>query len=98
MQRWLWVTLPETYTSQPFRVGDEFTWTCHRDSRPGDIAVLYRADLFKDFSHLFRIDSDPYDDPDIAAEFGDVLACDCTLVAALQRSITLPEVRDEGVV
>lgn len=97
MQRWLWVTLPDVYTSRPFHVDDQFVWSCHVDSRPGDIALLYRADLFKDFSHVFRIDSDAFDDPDIAARYNDALACDCTLRATLQHPISLDQIRRDSV-
>jgi hypothetical protein len=94
VQRWLWVTLPDFYTSQPFSVGESFTWRCHPDTRERDVSLLYRADLLKD---VFRVESDPFDDPDIAREFIGSPACDCTLVAALQWPITLDLVRADPV-
>ena len=97
VQRWLWVTLPDVYAGRPFRVGEEFVWSCHPNSGPGDIALLYRADLLKDFSHVFRQESDPYDDPYIAAHYNGAPACDCTLVAALKEPVTLPQIRADRV-
>ena len=94
MQRWLWVTKPEVYTAKPLRVHEDFTWTCHADSKPGDIALLYRAEPpFQDLSHVFCITSDPYDDPYLAATYGSTTGCKCELVAALQRPVRLDEIR-----
>jgi predicted RNA-binding protein with PUA-like domain len=50
-----------------------------------------------DFSHVFRVDSDPYEDPNIAAKYNGASACDCTLRAALQRPITLDQIRQDRV-
>ncbi len=96
MQRWLWVTLPDTYAAQPLPVGRTFTWTCHSATETGDIAVLYRADLFRDFSHVFRVDTDPYDDAQLRNEY-DAPACDCTVVVALNPTIMLDAVRQDPV-
>jgi predicted RNA-binding protein with PUA-like domain len=93
VQRWLWVTLPDTYSGLTMRPGDPAVWSCAEDSRPGDIALLYRADVMRDFSHVFRIESDPYDDARITAQYGDVPACDCKLIARLGDPITLAAVR-----
>ena len=97
MQRWLWITRPEVYTTKPLRVHERFTWTCHADSRPGDIALLYRAELFQDFSHVFRIESDPRHYPDLAAEFGSDTGCDCVLIAVLQCPVILAKIRKDTV-
>jgi hypothetical protein len=98
MQRWLWVTRPEVYTTKPLRVHEQFTWTCHSGSTPGDIALLYRAEPpFQDLSHVFRIESDPYDDPDLAVWFGSDTGCECVLVAALQCPVRLDQIRDDPV-
>ena len=94
---WLWVTLPDVYTEHAFRVGEEFRWTCHRESEPGDIALLYRADLFQDFSHVFRVTSGQYYDEELAEAFGSDAACDCVLVAALQTPVILSQIRDDPV-
>ena len=33
-------------------------WACHRDTRRGDLAVLYRSRRAKDLAYLFRATSD----------------------------------------
>lgn len=98
MQRWLWVTRPEVYATKPLRVHEQFTWTCHSDSTPGDIALLYRAEPpFQDFSHLFRVASDPGQYPDLAADYGSDTGCECVLIAALQCPVRLDQIRAEPV-
>lgn len=78
--------------------GDSFdAWTCHPALQPGDVALLYRADLLKDFSHLFRIDEGPFFDRALAEEFGSSSACACTIVAALQTPVRLEQVRQDPV-
>jgi hypothetical protein len=96
MRRWLWVTLRETYTNHSFREGDRFAWTCDPENRSGDVAILYRAELFQDFAYVFRTTTDAYHHPAIAAEYG-APACDCTLIIALQAPILLREVRTDTV-
>ncbi len=56
MDRWLWVTQPDTYIDEPSAFEGRPAWTCHKASQVGDVALLYRADLFKDFSHVFRVE------------------------------------------
>lgn len=97
VQHWLWVTLPDVYAGRALRVGEDFVWSCHVDSRPGDSALLYRADLLKDFSHVFRVASDPYEDAYIAATYNGAPACDCTLVAVLEEPVTLRQIRADRV-
>lgn len=50
----------------------------------------------RDFSHVFRIERDPYDDARITAQYGEVPACDCKLIAALGDPITLGAVRAQS--
>jgi hypothetical protein len=79
------------------RVHERFTWTCHPDSKAGDLALLYRAnDPFQDFSHVYRMEGDPGYYPDLAADFGSDTGCDCELVAALQVKVRLNEIRADA--
>jgi hypothetical protein len=59
VQRWVWVTMPESWAELRggrIEEGEAFEWTCHKDSRRGDIALLYRADAAMDLAHVFKID------------------------------------------
>lgn len=94
MQRWLWVTLPDVYEDHPFDFDIGDTWSCNESTRPRDLALLYRAELAQDFSHVWRVDSDPYEHAEIRANFG-TMACDCTLVATLKRPVTLSRIRQD---
>lgn len=80
------------------QLGQHCIWSCDPSSQPGDIALLYRAEAMRDFSHVFRVeDRDRYYHPQIAADFGGALACDCTVVAALADPITLAAVKADPV-
>lgn len=96
MQRWLWVTLPDIYVGRPLSVGEQFTWSCHPDTAVGARALLYRAEVLQDFSHVFVVDDEPYADADISARYPGSLACVCTVKVALRRPITLRAVRGDA--
>ena len=82
VQRWLWVTLPDIYVGRPLSVGEQFTWSCHPDTAVGARALLYRAEVLQDFSHVFVVDDEPYADADISARYPGSLACVCTVKVA----------------
>jgi|ERR1035438_9084869 hypothetical protein len=61
MQRWLWVTEPQFWVKLrgvQLDHGLPVTWTCDKQARRGDVALLYRVDPAKDIAHLFRVDTD----------------------------------------
>ena len=57
-QYWLWVTHPEHYDS----VGLSGSWSCHKDTKKGDLAFLYRAKGKSDINHLLQVESDAVPD------------------------------------
>ena len=67
-RRWVWVTGPGCYLDEDGRPDPELDpttgyatanrWTCHRDTRAGDLAVLYRAKAARDVAYLFEAGSD----------------------------------------
>jgi hypothetical protein len=63
--RWVWVVGPDCYLDGDGREHPKLTpgapamrWACHRDTRRGDLAVLYRSRRAKDLAYLFRATSD----------------------------------------
>jgi hypothetical protein len=68
--RWIWVTGRDVYLDEN---GDERAdldpasntdpdgwWTCHKDTRPGDLALLYRKAPRSDIAYLFEAASRPW--------------------------------------
>ncbi|HEY8227077.1 MAG TPA: EVE domain-containing protein [Pyrinomonadaceae bacterium] len=64
MAKWLWVTGPEWYLTKTGRErqfeGRSWTWTCHKDTKAGDLVLLYRAKLRKDIAYLLEATRDAY--------------------------------------
>jgi predicted RNA-binding protein with PUA-like domain len=93
----VWVVRPSCYLDER---GDEdpklrpgtsgLRWACHRDTRAGDLAVLYRSRQAKDLAYLFRAVSDAEAD-------GDVWACEAEVVERLPRPVGLAELRADPV-
>jgi hypothetical protein len=55
----LWVTQPEFWSQLQggqLDRGLSVEWTCANDTLPGDVALLYRADMAKGIAYLFRVD------------------------------------------
>lgn len=92
MERWLWVALPDV--EDPV-LGEEVVWTCDEQTEAGDVALLYRATDFQDFSHVFKVREDARPDAELAREFACDYGCVADVVADLQEPITLRQVRDE---
>jgi 5-methylcytosine-specific restriction enzyme A len=53
-QYWLWVTRPEYYDSVEACDG----WSCHEDTKMGDLVLLWRAKGKSDIGHLLQVESD----------------------------------------
>lgn len=60
-QHWLWVTGPDDYLSADgadspdLAPGNVGWWTCSRDTKPGDLALLYRTAPRSDIAYLFEV-------------------------------------------
>ena len=65
---WLWVTRPEYYTGEndverdlvELNSGIDSDWTCHKDTRKGDLAFLWRTSPRSDLAYLFQAKSDAF--------------------------------------
>ncbi|MEN6554252.1 MAG: endonuclease NucS domain-containing protein [Methanobacterium sp.] len=75
-------------------------WTCHKDTRAGDLALLYRAGKkcgkrFMDIKYLLmaRGDAFPLDDIEDAVEDGWKYGCNFIPIYKFKNSLTLDEMR-----
>ena len=69
-QYWLWVTRPEYYLDENGRdredldpasgIDSDGWWTCHRDTKRGDLVFLWRSSPKKDIGYLIQSESDAY--------------------------------------
>ena len=103
-QYWLWVSTPEYYEEydgsdreylEPGVYCDG--WTCHKNTKKGDIILLYRAKKRKDFAHIICAEEDarsaPYDYRTNGK--GWAYSCSCRTVIKLKHPITLQDLRKQ---
>lgn len=103
---WVWVTRPEYYLDEQ---GDEREdldpesgvdpggwWTCHRDTRKGDLVLLYRSRLKRDIGYLIRAESDAYSitDDEYASEQDWDYGCERRFLYKFENPVTLQDMRD----
>ncbi len=65
---WLWVARPEYYEDNEFLEPgqddyDDSTWSCHRETKKGDLVLMWRTSPKKDIGYLIRAESDAESDP-----------------------------------
>jgi hypothetical protein len=105
-QYWVWVAAPERYRGES---GDEHPdlvpgsgagrWPCHRDTRAGDLVVLYRSRDAKDVAYRLRASGDAQELPD-----GQCLSsplahgCEAEVLDRFARPVPLAELRADPVV
>lgn len=77
-------------------------WTCHKDTRAGDLILLYRAGkkgrkTFQDIKYLILATSDAYSvtDDEYAFEHGWTYGCDYDVLFKFKNPLTLNEIRGE---
>jgi hypothetical protein len=87
-QYWLWVTSKEFYLEHDGTDRRDLEptsedrspswWTCHRDTRTGDLAFLWRTGKRNDIGYLMRAASDDYSifDDELAGAHGWDYGCD----------------------
>jgi predicted RNA-binding protein with PUA-like domain len=96
---WVWVVGPDCYLDDD---GGEhpklapgapaMRWACHRDTRPGDLAVLYRSQRAKDLAYLLRATSDPAYEPGPRP-----WNCAAEVVERLEHPVPLADLRADPV-
>ncbi len=85
-QYWLWVTRPEYYDS----VGSFGGWSCHKDTRKGDLVFLWRAKGKSDIGHLLQVESNPAPDH----EWG--YSCDYKALYSFKNSVNIKDLRGDS--
>ena len=77
-------------------------WTCHKDTRAGDLILLYRAGKkggkrFQDIKYLILATSDAYSitDDEYAFEHGWTYGCDYDVLFKFKNPLTLNDIREE---
>jgi hypothetical protein len=104
-RHWLWVTKPEYYAENdgsdrrdldPTIAADTGDWwTCHKDTRAGDLILMYRTRPRMDLGYLVQAASDAYyigDRPD-ARKAGWKYGCEYQVLLKLTPPIALAELR-----
>lgn len=106
-QHWLWVTRPEYYLDEngkdredldPGWYDPDSWWTCHKDTKEGDLAFLWRAKLKRDIGYLIRAESDAYrfHDADDKSNKGWIYRCNFRVLYKFRNTITAKELRNDS--
>lgn len=106
-QYWLWVTRPEYYLDadgneredlDPSRGEDtEGWWTCHKETRRGDLIFLWRTTPKKDIGYLIQAKSDAYSitDDEFAAKQGWDYGCDYQVLYRFSPPLTIQALKND---
>jgi hypothetical protein len=97
---WLWVTRPEYYENSPCLLGEGDTdgwWTCHKDTRRGDLVFLWRTTPRRDIGHVIQARSDAYciAEDAYASERGWDYACDYQVLYRFEEPITIEDLHKD---
>ncbi|MEJ7813441.1 MAG: PDDEXK nuclease domain-containing protein [Gemmatimonadaceae bacterium] len=70
-------------------------WTCHKNTRQGDLVLLYRTSPKMDFGYLIQAESDAYSlaDTEYEREQGWDYVCDYKVLYKFEQPITLKDIR-----
>lgn len=105
-QYWVWVAAPDRYGTEDGREHPDLDptnggtrWSCHRDTRAGDLAVLYRSRQAKDIAYRLRAVGDAYQlAADERAASGLTYACDVVVLDRFARPIPLADLKADPVI
>ena len=104
-QYWVWVTTPEYYLGEngsdredldPSLQSDpDGWWTCHKNTKRGDLVLLYRTKPKMDCCYLIQAETDAYSlaDDEYAYEFGWDYGCQYQVLYKFQHPLTLHDLR-----
>ncbi len=102
---WVWVTRPKYYLDElgndreyldPKNNTDiDGWWTCHKETKKGDLILLYRSAIKRDIGYLIQAKSDAYfiGDDNYAVEQGWDYGCDYEVFYKFRNPLTLNEIR-----
>ncbi|MEJ7622619.1 MAG: PDDEXK nuclease domain-containing protein [Pyrinomonadaceae bacterium] len=103
---WVWVADQRSYLDEmgneradldpKNKLDNEGWWTCHRDTKKGDLILLYRSNLKKDLGYLIQAATDAYSiaDDEIASSWGWDYGCNDKFLYKFNNPITLQDLRD----
>ena len=107
LQHWVWITRPEYYAEEDGSDREDLDpsiqsdagdwWSCHKNTRRGDLVLLYRTKPRADLKYLIRAESDAYsiaDDQHAAAQGWDY-GCDYRIVYKFGSALTLADLRSD---
>jgi hypothetical protein len=69
-------------------------WTCHKDTKKGDLVLLWRTSPKKDIGYLVQAESDSYsivDDNDHGWQYG----CDYQMLYKFNHPISVKDLRND---
>ena len=101
-QYWLWVTRPDYYLEDDgsdreildptYSADAGGWWTCHKDTKRGDLIFLWRTSPKKDIGYLIQAESDAYsivDDNDQGWDYG----CDYEALYKFENPVHIKDLR-----
>ncbi len=111
-QYWQWVTKPEYFLESDGREREALDpghdsdpggyWTCHKDTRVGDLILLYRAGkkdgvTYQDIKYLIQAESDAYpiDYDEYAFDHGWQYGCDYKPLFKFDKSLSYHELTED---
>lgn len=83
-QYWLWVIRPEYYDE----VEPATSWSCHKNTKEGDLILMWRAKKKHDIAFLLQATSDPVPDPN----WGHV--CEYKVLYEFKNPVTIKDLRE----
>ena len=108
-QYWLWVTRKEYYLNKDGSdycdldpenykngQGSDSWWTCHKDTRKGDLVLLYRTTPKKDIAYLIEAMTDSFSlmKDKYAKKKGWDYGCDFLPLVKIENPLTLKKIKD----
>lgn len=103
---WLWVTRPEHYLDNkrrepryldPERCIGLDDWTCHKETKRGDLALLWRTHPYCDIAYLFQAKSDAHENRNYPDEVrrGWLYSCDCRPIFRFEQPLSLGRIKSD---
>lgn len=103
-QHWLFVTRPKYYLDEEgndsarlepgYTSEEEEWWTCHKDTKKGDLIFLYRTSPRSDIGYLMQARSDAYpiSDDVYASQQGWAYGCEVVVLSKFRNPLTFSEI------
>jgi len=105
LRYWLWVTRPQYYLDENGNEREDLDpryesdpggwWTCHSETKRGDLILLWRTRPASDIRHLIQAASDAYSigEDDYAIRRGWNYGCDYKVIYKFEHPVTVKDMR-----